>query len=132
MQEKLIKAAKQARKSAYAPYSNFKVGAALLTTSGEIFTGSNIENAAYPVTCCAERVAIFKAISEGFSDFEAIAVVADTKEAVSPCGSCRQVMSEFFQKHTSIFLSNLQDRTITLTIEELLPYSFHKENLIDK
>src|SRR5690625_3231886 len=94
MKEKLIEQAKHIREKAYTPYSNFNVGAALLTKSGEIYTGCNIENASYPVSCCAERVAIFNAISEGHKQFQGMAVVADTNGPVSPCGSCRQVMAE--------------------------------------
>lgn len=95
MKEKLLEEAIQIRSRAYVPYSQFPVGAALLTSSGKIYTGCNIENAAYPSTCCAERVAIFKAISDGETEFEEMAVAADTKRPVPPCGTCRQVMSEF-------------------------------------
>lgn len=93
--QNLIDEAINIRNKAYVPYSKFQVGAALLTKSGKIYTGCNIENAAYPVSCCAERVAIFKAISEGETEFVEMAVAADTERPVPPCGSCRQVMSEF-------------------------------------
>src|SRR5690625_1178840 len=96
MKDELIKEAKKIRSYAYVPYSKFPVGAALRTKAGTIYTGCNIENAAYPVSCCAERVAIFKALSEGERDFSEMAVVANTQRAIPPCGSCRQVMSEFF------------------------------------
>ncbi|KHE67522.1 cytidine deaminase [Halobacillus sp. BBL2006] len=123
-QENLIKEAKEIRKRAYTPYSKFPVGAALLTEDGTLFTGCNIENAAYPVTCCAERVAIFKALSEGHTKFKELAVVADTKRPVPPCGSCRQVMSEFFPQEMKIHTTNLHGDTRTMTMEELLPFSF--------
>ncbi|MBM7569867.1 cytidine deaminase [Aquibacillus albus] len=128
-QLELIEQAKKVRGKAYTPYSNFKVGAALLTKSGKVFLGCNIENAAYPVSLCAERVAIFKAISEGEKEFEALAVVADTHRPVPPCGSCRQVMSEFFEKEVTVYASNLQNKIKTLTVEELLPFSFDSSDL---
>lgn len=125
----LIQEAKQAREYAHAPYSKFKVGAAVRTTTGEIYTGCNIENAAYPVTCCAERVAIFKAISSGATTFKDMAVIADTERPVPPCGSCRQVMSEFFKPDTPIYLSNLEGDVQTITLEALLPLSFQANDL---
>lgn len=129
MQNKLIKEAKLAREGAYTPYSSFKVGAALLSESGKIYTGCNIENAAYPVSCCAERVAIFKAISSGEKIFKQMAVVADTDRPVSPCGSCRQVMAEFFKGDMPIYLANLQNKVQKTNIEELLPASFQSSDL---
>jgi len=129
MKNSLIKKAIKARNRAYTPYSKFKVGAALLAESGEIYTGCNIENAAYPVSCCAERVAIFKAISSGERKFKQMAVVADTDRPVSPCGSCRQVMAEFFSKDMPIYLTNLQEETLHTSIEELLPGSFQSTDL---
>ena len=93
LRKALIQMAIESRQRAYAPYSNYRVGAALLTASGRIFTGVNVENAAYPTTICAERVAVFKAVSEGERDFQAIAVV--TENGGTPCGSCRQVLAEF-------------------------------------
>src|SRR5690625_4515831 len=131
-QEELIKTAMTARDKAYTPYSKFKVGAALLTKSGKIYTGCNIENAAYPVTLCAERVAIFKAISEGETEFSALAVVADTERPVPPCGSCRQVMSEFFTEATDIYISNLQLDIKETTLEEILPFSFVADDMKKK
>src|SRR5690554_6317634 len=94
----LVAQARQAQEHAYVPYSNFRVGAALLTSSGKVFLGCNIENVAYSPTICAERTAIFKAISEGERSFVALAVVADTDEPISPCGVCRQVLVEFFDE----------------------------------
>lgn len=128
MQE-LIEEAKKIRKNAHVPYSKFKVGAALLTVTGKIYTGCNIENAAYPVTCCAERVAIFSAIAAGEREFSSMAVVADTKRPVPPCGSCRQVMSEFFDDSMEIHLSNVEQQIKTVKMEELLPFSFDANDL---
>lgn len=125
MKEKLIFNAKQAREKAYTPYSSFKVGAAVLTSSGNIYSGCNIENASFSLTCCAERTAIFKAISEGEDQFEAMAVIADSEGAISPCGACRQVMAEFFDKDTQIFLTDISGDTKITTINELLPFSFN-------
>ncbi|MFC4404389.1 cytidine deaminase [Gracilibacillus xinjiangensis] len=125
----LVNQAKAAREKAYTPYSKFKVGAALLMKSGKIYLGCNIENAAYPVTTCAERTAIFKAISEGEYDFDQLAVVADSERPVPPCGSCRQVLSEFFAKDTLIHTSNLSNQIKTITMEELLPFSFAADDM---
>ena len=122
MIEKLISGAQATRQNAYVPYSNFKVGAAVLTSGGEIYTGCNVENASYGLCICAERAAIFKAVSEGESELVAIAIIADTKEPVSPCGACRQVMAEF--GITKIIMCNLHDEQYIATLEELLPYSF--------
>nr|WP_042145596.1 cytidine deaminase [Paucisalibacillus sp. EB02] len=127
--QELINNAIEIRERAYVPYSKFKVGAALLTKSGKVYTGCNIENAAYPVSLCAERVAIFKAISEGETEFVELAVVADTERPVPPCGSCRQVMSEFFESEMNIHLTNLNNNTITVKMDELLPFSFQKSDM---
>lgn len=127
--QNLIQQAIYAMENAHVPYSNFKVGAAVRTKSNKVYTGCNIENAAYPVSCCAERVAIFKAISEGESEFTEIAVAADTKRPVPPCGSCRQVMSEFFEPDTKIHLTNLKREVKSVTMEELLPFSFGTSDL---
>lgn len=127
----LIEEAKKIREHAHVPYSKFKVGAALRTTTGNIYTGCNIENAAYPVTCCAERVAIFTAIAAGERGFSEMAVIADTKRPVPPCGSCRQVMSEFFDESMEIHLSNLEQNIKTVKMKELLPFSFAANDLIE-
>lgn len=129
MKDHLIKEAKKMMSQAYIPYSKFPVGAALLTKTGTIYTGCNIENAAYPVSCCAERVAIFKALSVGEREFSEMAVVADTQRPIPPCGSCRQVMSEFFPGDMNIHLANLEQETKTLTMEQLLPFSFKPSDL---
>lgn len=120
----LIEKAKKAREEAYAPYSKFKVGAALQTKLGKVYTGCNIENSSYSLTCCAERVAIFKAISQGEREFMNIVVIGDTEEPISPCGACRQVMSEFFNDDVVIYLANLQGKIKETRISELLPGSF--------
>ena len=125
--KELINYAIQASKRAYAPYSNFKVGAALLTKNNQLFLGSNIENSSYSLTCCAESVAIFKAISEGETSFIKLAVVANTDKPVSPCGACRQVMSEFFDDQVTIYLANKQAEIKKVKISNLLPDAFSIE-----
>jgi cytidine deaminase len=119
----LIEKAREARENARAPFSNFKVGAALSTESGEIITGCNIENASYGLTMCAERVAIFKAISDGARDFTKICVVADTENLTPPCGACRQIIWEFCGD-VEIILANLHDAAETFQMSELLPKAF--------
>lgn len=119
----LIEAARQARERAYAPYSRFKVGAALLTQGGQIFTGCNIENASYGLTICAERVAIFKALSEGSRQFSKIAVVADTKTLTPPCGACRQIIWEFCGD-IPVILANLHGQQQRYWMRKLLPHPF--------
>ncbi|SFA74419.1 cytidine deaminase [Lentibacillus halodurans] len=128
----LVDKATDIKHKAYVPYSEFPVGAALLSHSGKIYTGCNIENAAYPVSCCAERVAIFKAIADGEYAFTEMAVAADTERPVPPCGSCRQVMSEFFDSDMKIHLTNVDHHTKTVTMEELLPFSFQPDDLGDR
>jgi len=124
---KLIQAAQEARRWAYAPYSKYPVGAALLSASGKIYDGVNVENAAYPTGICAERVAVFKAVSEGEREFIAIAVVTDN--GGSPCGSCRQVISEFGLE-TIVVLADAQGQVVLETsISELLPGAFRPEHL---
>lgn len=129
--EALINIAKEARENAYVPYSEFKVGAALLTKDGKIFKGANIENASYGLTMCAERTAIFKAISEGVYNFQSIAVIADTEGPVSPCGACRQVMVEFFESDAIVYLANLKGDITEFTVNNLLPGAFKQEDLED-
>ncbi|WP_177560548.1 cytidine deaminase [uncultured Phascolarctobacterium sp.] len=127
MDKKLLAAALAARENAYAPYSKFKVGAAVETADGHIFTGCNVENASYGLTCCAERNAVFAAIGSGARSFKALCVVADTEEPVAPCGACRQVLAEFpFEK---IILANCKGLTKIMTVAELLPYGFGPEAL---
>ncbi len=124
----LIEAAKEVREHAFAPYSNFKVGAAVRTGEGKIYTGCNVESASYGLTVCAERVAIWKAVSEGEKNFTEIAVVADTKELTPPCGVCRQIIWEFCGDVPVIF-ANLKNESETVRISELLPRAFDKKFL---
>jgi cytidine deaminase len=126
----LVQTAMDIRKLAYVPYSNYPVGAALRTKSGRVFTGVNIENAAYPQTICAERTAIFKAVSEGEHDFDAIAVV--TENGGAPCGGCRQVMAEFGMD-TTVLIADGKGRILRETsVAELLPEAFTPESLKKK
>ena len=125
--QSLIDLANTARQRAYVPYSHYAVGAALRTRSGRLFTGVNVENAAYPQTMCAERVAIFKAISEGEKDFEIISVVTDN--GGSPCGGCRQVMAEFGLDTIVIFADGAGKLTKETTVRELLPEAFTPNHL---
>ena len=120
--EELVQKAIEYRKNSYSPYSHFAVGAAVLTKSGKVFGGCNIENASYPVGICAERTGISKAVSEGERDIVALAVVGDTPGPCSPCGMCRQFISEF--KIPKIIMANLKDVRKTVTLEELLPFGF--------
>ena len=124
----LISAARQARENAHAPYSNFRVGAALRAASGRIFGGCNVENATYGLTVCAERIAIFKAISEGERGFDAIAVVTDTDKLTPPCGACRQLIWEFCGD-VPVILANLKGKTEVIPMRELFPKPFDSSNL---
>ena len=128
--QKLMDCAIKARENAYSPYSHFAVGAALLCEDGTLFEGCNIENASYGLTNCAERTAIFKAVSEGHIKFKALAVVADTEGPCAPCGVCRQVMAEF--KIPLIIMGNLMGNIKIVTIEELLPFSFSECDVTGK
>ena len=124
--------AQNARKKSYSPYSHFCVGAALLTKSGKVYTGCNIENAAYSATNCAERTAIFKAVSEGERDFEALAIVGgregEPAEFCAPCGVCRQVIAEFCSKEFKIVLGN-ENNFEVYTLDALLPFAFTNKDL---
>ena len=125
----LIAVAEKARLASYSPYSEFAVGAALLCSDGTVYLGCNVENASYTPTCCAERVAVFKAVSEGKRDFVAIAIVGGNKNAAErdfcyPCGVCRQVLSEFCDGELPVFLGNSKGDILELTLRELLPYTF--------
>jgi cytidine deaminase len=119
----LIEAARAAREHAHATFSKFKVGAALLTADGQIVTGCNVENATYGLTICAERVAMFKAISEGHRRFTRVAVVADTEEPTPPCGACRQILWEF-GGDLEVILANLREYKATHRLRELFPFPF--------
>ena len=119
----LIEAATEARLQSVAPFSNFLVGAAVRTAAGKVYIGCNIESASYGLTVCAERVAIWKALSEGERDFTELAVVADTETLTPPCGTCRQIIWEFC-KHATLVLANLRGETEIVSIKELLPRAF--------
>ena len=129
--EQVINAAQEAAENAYVPYSKFRVGAALITKNGEIFQGCNIENASFGLTNCAERSALFTAFTKGYrrDDIEAIAVVANTDRPISPCGACRQVMSELMPQDAQVILLSNKDEIKIYTVSELLPYSFTSEDL---
>ena len=120
---KLIKKAREARKKAYAPYSGYKVGSALLGKSGKIYTGCNVENASFGVSCCAERVALFKAVSEGEKRFDAIAVIANSEEPCYPCGICRQALLEFSSNMT-VYMCNTHGKVETAKLKDLLPKTY--------
>jgi len=126
----LVKLAIEAREKAYVPYSKFKVGAAIEMEDGSVFTGCNIENASYGATNCAERTAIFKAVSEGHTIMKKIAIVGDMLAFTAPCGICRQVIAEFAAKDIEIVLIKNQDEYIVKTLEEILPGAFTKEDLL--
>lgn len=119
----LLDTAKKAMEHAYAPYSDFKVGAALLCTDGTVYTGCNIENASYGVCCCAERTAVFKAVSEGRRDFSAIAIVSSAGGETFPCGVCRQVLAEF-SPNIRVVLQKKDNSAVSYEFEELMPYIF--------
>ncbi|NQS76697.1 MAG: cytidine deaminase [Peptococcaceae bacterium] len=121
--ERLIKAAAEARENAYAPYSNFKVGAAILTKGHRCYTGCNVENASYGLTCCAERVALFKAVASNERDFTAIALTAGIDQFISPCGACRQVLAEF-SPNIEIYMANKNGEYVVRSLAELLPDAF--------
>lgn len=127
--ESFVSEAKKAMAQAYVPYSKFQVGAVLEGKSGAVYHGCNIENAAYTPSCCAERVAIFKAVSSGEKEFSKIVVIGDTDTPIAPCGVCRQVMNEFFDESTKIFLTNLNGDMKETTINGLLPHSFGPKDL---
>nr|MDH3164180.1 cytidine deaminase [Bacillus licheniformis] len=129
--QELIAEALKAREFAYVPYSKFKVGAALLTEDGKVYKGRNIENAAYSLCNCAERTALFKAYSEGEKSFKMLAVAADTPGPVSPCGACRQVISELCSPNMPVILTNLNGQVKEMTVQELLPGAFSSEDLHD-
>lgn len=129
--KKLIEAAIEARNNAYAPYSKFKVGAAILLKNGQYIKGCNVENASYGLCNCAERTALFTMICNGYNknDVVAMAIVGDTKKPISPCGACRQVMIELLDENCPIVLGNLNNDVKELVLKELLPYSFDDGDL---
>jgi len=115
--------------AAYVPYSNFPVGAALLTEEGQVFSGCNIENASYPLSMCAERTAVFKAVSDGNKNFEKLVVTANTEKPVSPCGACRQVLVEFCEPDMEVVLTNQNGDTLNTTVAKLLPGAFNQKDM---
>ena len=127
----LISKAKEARTLSYSPYSDFAVGAALLTKDGKVFLGANIENSSYPLCMCAERNAIYNAMMDGYKkeDFLALALTADTDEPCSPCGACRQVISELFPEEAPIYMANLKGEVKETNAKELLPFAFSEKDL---
>ena len=130
-QEELINHAKNAMKLSYSPYSNYPVGAAILTKDGNIFYGANIENWAYPSGICAERCAIFHTYMHGYKkeDIVSLTLVADSNDLPYPCGACRQVLSELFPLEGEIIIANLKGKVLKTNIKELLPYTFEPANL---
>src|SRR5215470_12780920 len=128
--EELIALAEEAREAAHAPYSKFDVGAALLTSDGKIYTGCNIENSTYSLTMCAERVAIFKAVSEGSREIVKIAVDADTENLTPPCGCCRQMIWEFASEETTVIMANLSGDVLKCEVKDLLPKAFDASFLV--
>lgn len=128
--KELIVKAMEARKYAYVPYSKFKVGAAVLTEENLIYTGCNIENASFGATNCAERTAIFKAVSDGHKIIKAIAIVGSESEKTYPCGICRQVISEFAEDGVEIILATNENDYVIKKMDEILPGTFTKKNLI--
>ena len=127
--EQLLDAAKSIRDNSYSPYSNYKVACAAVTDDGKVFTGVNVENASYGGTNCAERSAIFTAVSEGQRHFKEFLVLVDEVEPWAPCGLCRQVMLEFSSPDTKVYLANLDGVKTELTMKELFPYTFSKSQL---
>lgn len=126
--QELVSIAMKAKENAYVPYSKFRVGAALLTMDGKVYTGCNVENASYGATNCAERTAVFKAVSEGYKEFEAIAINTDTNHPAFPCGICRQVMAEF-SKDLKIYVSDRNGNYQEYSIEQLMPGAFTNEDM---
>ncbi len=128
----LMNLAQKARNMAYVPYSHFRVGAALLAKSGKVYLGCNVENASYPVANCAERTALFKAVSEGEREFEAIAIIGgregETAEFTAPCGVCRQALAEFADKDFRLILGN-EEKFASYSLDDVLPFAFTGKNL---
>ena len=122
--KELVLIAQKAQKKAYAPYSNFRVGSAVLTKSGKVFTGCNVENSSYSLTCCAERIALFNAVSAGELQFKEIAIVGDANDYTPPCGSCRQVILELAGPKCKVHMVHPNGKIKTVTISELVPYPF--------
>ena len=131
IKEKMLEKAKNAIKNAYVPYSGFRLSASILTDEGKIFTGVNIENASYGLTICAERTALFKAVSEGYRNFEALLLYSEGDKIITPCGACRQVISEF-TNDMEIIMINKNDKEYSKNIAKLLPGAFNQEDMDDE
>jgi cytidine deaminase len=131
MINEIIEKAKEARNASYSPYSNFKVGCAILMKNGDYVLGCNVENSSYGLSICAERNAMFQMVSKGYKkdDAVAICIIGQTDTPISPCGACRQVMEELLPKNCRVILTNLKNDVKEMTIEELLPYSFSEDSL---
>ena len=129
--QELIKKAEEARQLSYSPYSHFAVGAAVLTKDGKVFLGANVENSSYPLCMCAERNALYNAMMNGYKkdDLVALALIADTEEPCSPCGACRQVISELFPEQAPIYMASLNGKMKETNAKELLPFAFSKKDL---
>jgi cytidine deaminase len=123
--EELLAAARQAREKAYAPYSNFRVGAAVLSSDGRIFSGCNVENASLGMTCCAERNAVFAMVAAGEREIREILVIGESEEFIPPCGACRQVIAEFAQPSAVVHMCNRTGACRETTVSELVPFIFH-------
>ncbi|MGM0498682.1 MAG: cytidine deaminase [Bacillota bacterium] len=130
IKEKMFKKAKEAQKNAYVPYSEFPLGAAVLTEDGSIYTGVNIENASFSLTNCAERSAIFTAVSQGERKIKALLIVSSTKNPVPPCGACRQVIQEFADGDIEVVMMTAEGKELTMTSTELLPGAFSNNDLV--
>ncbi len=129
MNENLIEKAKEAQLKSISPYSNFRVGAAIETDEGKIYLGSNIENASYSLTICAERTAIFNALLSGERKFKRLALVSDSENIIAPCGACRQVLAEFCNQDFEIIMTNTKGEIKIATLDDILPFSFSKKDL---
>jgi cytidine deaminase len=122
--EELLAAARKAQKNAYAPYSHFHVGAAVLGSGGRIFSGCNVENASFGLTCCAERNAVFAMVAAGETELREILVIGESEEFLPPCGACRQVIAEFSKKDTIVYMCNIHGEWKQTTVGELIPHTF--------
>jgi cytidine deaminase len=125
----LLQIANKVKSNSYSPYSKFRVGAVLVTKEGEMYTGVNVENSSYGLTNCAERTAVFKAVTEGEKEFKSIVLVSDAEDFITPCGACRQVLMEICGKDLEVVMSNINNEIRILKLEELLPLSFNKDYL---
>ena len=130
--QELIKTAQEAMEKAYAPYSGFKVGAAILTTDGKVYSGCNVENASYGATVCAERCAALKAVSEGFTSFVSVAIVSSSGKYTYPCGVCRQFLAEFFEEDGMLILKDERRGVLEIPFWDMLPNAFSGKNIENK